>query len=154
MARRPLRNGAPTFSPTAPWLGHGGAFYVGARRRCRHPSVEPPVHFSRRQPRADAPLATVAESLRGISRHKVSPVTSPSADSNLVITELDARGEKPVISQHPRRAQPLADDEELYQWRHLIENFFCKLKEFKQIAMRADNSQQPSYIRDEYLNRP
>ncbi|SES13388.1 hypothetical protein SAMN05518866_1433 [Sphingobium sp. YR768] len=25
----------------------------------------------------------------------------------------------------------------MYKWRHLIENFFCKLKEFKQIAMRA-----------------
>jgi transposase len=25
----------------------------------------------------------------------------------------------------------------MYKWRHLIENFFCKLKEFKCIAMRA-----------------
>jgi transposase len=29
-------------------------------------------------------------------------------------------------------------DAELYKWRHLIENYFCKLKEFKRIAMRAD----------------
>jgi hypothetical protein len=27
-----------------------------------------------------------------------------------------------------------------YKWRHLIENFFCKLKEFKRIAMRADKN--------------
>jgi len=26
--------------------------------------------------------------------------------------------------------------------RHLIENFFCKLKEFKRIAMRADKTDQ------------
>jgi len=26
---------------------------------------------------------------------------------------------------------------EVYKWRHLIENFFQKLKEFKRIAMRA-----------------
>lgn len=26
----------------------------------------------------------------------------------------------------------------MYQWRHLIENFFVKLKEFKAIAMRAE----------------
>ena len=26
---------------------------------------------------------------------------------------------------------------DLYHWRHLIENFFCKLKEFKRIALRA-----------------
>ena len=25
----------------------------------------------------------------------------------------------------------------MYKWRHLIENFFCKLKEFKRIALRA-----------------
>ena len=28
-------------------------------------------------------------------------------------------------------------DAEIYKWRHLIENFFGKLKEFKGIAMRA-----------------
>jgi sn-glycerol 3-phosphate transport system ATP-binding protein len=43
-----------------------------------------------------------------------------------------------VISQHPRRATPLQIDAEMYKWRHLIENFFCKLKEFKRIAMRAE----------------
>ena len=58
-------------------------------------------------------------------------------DSNAIIAELNDRGAKIVISQHPRRAQPLAIDAEIYKWRHLIENFFCKLKEFKRIAMRA-----------------
>ncbi len=33
-------------------------------------------------------------------------------------------------------------DKELYMWRHLIENFFCKLKEFKRIAMRACKTDQ------------
>ena len=63
-------------------------------------------------------------------------------DSNAIIAELDARGAKAVISQHPRRAQPLSIDDEMYTWRHLIENFFCKLKEFKRIAMRADKTDQ------------
>ena len=40
------------------------------------------------------------------------------------------------------RARPLRLDHELYKWRHLIENFFCKLKEFKRIAMRADKTDQ------------
>ena len=31
---------------------------------------------------------------------------------------------------------------EVYKWRHLIENFFCKLKEFKRIAMRSDKTDQ------------
>lgn len=30
----------------------------------------------------------------------------------------------------------------MYKWRHLIENFFCKLKEFKRIAMRACQTDQ------------
>jgi 2-polyprenyl-6-methoxyphenol hydroxylase-like FAD-dependent oxidoreductase len=52
------------------------------------------------------------------------------------------RSAKIVISQHPRRASPQSIDTEIYKWRHLIENFFCKLKEFKRIAMRADKTDQ------------
>jgi transposase len=63
-------------------------------------------------------------------------------DSNAIIAELDERGAKAVISQHPRRTQPLAIDQEMYKWRHLIENFFCKLKEFKRIALRADKTDE------------
>ena len=63
-------------------------------------------------------------------------------DSNSIIAALNKRGAKIVISQHPRRAQPLKIDEEMYKWRHLIENFFCKLKEFKRIAMRCDKTDQ------------
>ena len=63
-------------------------------------------------------------------------------DSNAIIADLIKRGAKVVISQHPRRAELLAIDAEIYKWRHLIENFFCKLKEFKRIAMRADKIDQ------------
>ena len=63
-------------------------------------------------------------------------------DSNAIIADLNQRGAKAVISQHPRRAIPLQIDVEMYKWRHLIENFFCKLKEFKRIAMRADKTDQ------------
>ena len=52
---------------------------------------------------------------------------------------LNERGAKIVISQHPRRSSPLNIDAEIYKWRHLIENFFCKLKEFKRIA-KTDQS--------------
>ncbi len=63
-------------------------------------------------------------------------------DTDWIIAELDARGAKVVISQHPRRSQPLAIDLEMYKWRHLVENFFGKLKEFKRIAMRSDKTDQ------------
>jgi hypothetical protein len=61
-------------------------------------------------------------------------------DSNTITADLDERGAKVVIAQHPRRASPRPIDEEMYKWRHLIENFFDKLKEFKCIAMRADKT--------------
>src|SRR3954451_23465560 len=69
-------------------------------------------------------------------------IADKAFDSNAIIANLDARGAKVVISQHPRRSKPLVIDEEMYKWRHLIENLFCKLKEFKRIAMRADKTDQ------------
>jgi transposase len=67
-------------------------------------------------------------------------IADKAFDSNWIIENLDQRGAKAVISQHPRRAAPIKIDEEIYKWRHLIENFFCKLKEFKRIAMRSDKT--------------
>ena len=61
-------------------------------------------------------------------------------DSNVLIADLDGRGAKVVIAQHSRRASPREIDADIYKWRHLIENFFCKLKEFKRIAMRSDKT--------------
>ena len=58
-------------------------------------------------------------------------------DANWIVQDLDQRGAKVVISQHPGRAQKLKIDAEMYKCRHLIEIFFAKLKEFKRIAMRA-----------------
>ena len=69
-------------------------------------------------------------------------IADKAFDSDFIVADLNARGAKVVISQHPRRTKPLLLDHELYKWRHLIENFFCKLKEFKRIAMRADKTDQ------------
>ena len=69
-------------------------------------------------------------------------IADKAFDANAIIADLDRRGAKVVISQHPRRASPRPIDEEMYKWRHLIENFFGKLKEFKRIAMRADKTDQ------------
>ncbi len=64
-------------------------------------------------------------------------IADKAFDSNWIIEEMNERGAQIVISQHPRRISPLNIDAEIYKWRHLIENFFGKLKEFKAIAMRA-----------------
>jgi len=67
-------------------------------------------------------------------------IADTAFDSNALVAELNERGARIVISQHPGRAQKLKIDRELYTSRHLIENFFCKLKEFKRIAMRSDKT--------------
>jgi transposase len=67
-------------------------------------------------------------------------IADKAFDANWIIDELNDRGAKIVISQMPQRKVPLDIDLEVYKWRHLIENFFCKLKEFKRIAMRSDKT--------------
>ena len=61
-------------------------------------------------------------------------------DSNWIIEDLNARGALICISQRPQRLVPLEIDMELYKSRQLIENFFCKLKDFKRIALRAEKT--------------
>ena len=57
--------------------------------------------------------------------------------SDASTADLNERGAKIIIAQQLRRAKfPL--DGELYKWRHLIENYFWKIKECKCIAMRVD----------------
>lgn len=69
-------------------------------------------------------------------------IADKAFDSNWIIEDMNERGAQIVISQHPRRIQPLQIDREIYKWRHLIENFFGKLKEFKRIAMRSDKTDE------------
>jgi transposase len=48
-------------------------------------------------------------------------IADKAFDSDAIIAELNERGAKIVISQHPRRSKPLDIDAEIYKWRHLIE---------------------------------
>jgi len=61
-------------------------------------------------------------------------------DSNWIIERMNERGAKIVISQRPQRSCPLQIDGEIYKWRHLIENFFCKPKDFRAIALRCEKT--------------
>ena len=67
-------------------------------------------------------------------------IADKAFDTDWIIENLNERGAKIVISQHPRRSKPLGIAPDAYKWRHLIWNFFCKLKEFKRIAMRSDKT--------------
>ena len=55
-----------------------------------------------------------------------------------VIAPLETAGKTAVIPPKANRKQPRAYDKELYKARHLIENFFAKLKQFRAIATRYD----------------
>ena len=57
-----------------------------------------------------------------------------------VIEPLLAAGKKIVIPSKKNRKEPRTLDKELYKARHLIENFFCKLKQFRAIATRYEKT--------------
>ena len=67
-------------------------------------------------------------------------IADKAFDANWIIADLNKRGAKVVVSQLPQRKAPISIDLDVYKWRHLIENFFCKLKEFKRLAMRSDKT--------------
>ena len=50
---------------------------------------------------------------------------------------LDEIGINPIIPPKSNRSTNIEFDPEAYKWRHLVENFFQKLKEFRGIAMRS-----------------
>jgi len=57
-----------------------------------------------------------------------------------VIGPLTAVGKTVVIPPKSSRLKPRAYDKALYKERHLIENFFCTLKQFRAIATRYDKT--------------
>ena len=57
-----------------------------------------------------------------------------------VIEPLLAAGKKLVIPPKSNRKVQRTFDREMYKARHLIENFFCKLKQYRAIATRYDKT--------------
>jgi transposase len=57
-----------------------------------------------------------------------------------VIQPLEAAGKAAVIPPKANRKSPRSYDRHLYKARHLIENFFAKLKQFRAIATRYDKT--------------
>jgi len=80
----------------------------------------------------------VAPLIRGLCFEAL--LADKAFDSNWIIDELNDRGALICISQRPQRKNRLKIDDDMYKWRHVIGNFFCKIKEFKRIAMRSDKT--------------
>lgn len=57
-----------------------------------------------------------------------------------VILPLERAGKTVVIPPRSYRKSPRSYDKTLYAPRHLIENFFCKLKQFRAITTRYDKT--------------
>jgi len=61
-------------------------------------------------------------------------------DADWLRADLDGRGAAAVIPPRANRKASLDYDKAMYRWRHLIENYFAKLKEFRAIATRYDKT--------------
>jgi transposase len=67
-------------------------------------------------------------------------IADKAFDNDWLRQELNERGALAVIPPKADRRQPIACDFAMYCWRHLVENFFCSLKEFRRIATRYDKT--------------
>jgi transposase len=61
-------------------------------------------------------------------------------DADWLRADLDDRGATAVIPPKVNRKTIISFDRDMYGWRHLIENTFAKLKEFRAVATRYDKT--------------
>jgi transposase len=61
-------------------------------------------------------------------------------DANRLRKYLAGRGIEAVIPMRKGTSGHPAHDAEKYKWRHLVENFFCKIKVFRRIATRYEKT--------------
>src|SRR3954454_14841126 len=61
-------------------------------------------------------------------------------DADWLRADLDDRGAAAVIPPKANRRTAIHFDRDMYRWRHLIENTFAKLKEFRAVATRYDKT--------------
>ncbi len=61
-------------------------------------------------------------------------------DAGWLLAEIEASGAEAVIPARCHRTVPREHDREMYKWRHRIENFFARIKEFRAVATRYDKT--------------
>jgi transposase len=77
-------------------------------------------------------------------------IADKAFDNDALRALLNARGAAAVIPAKADRKTPIPHDAEMYKWRHLVENFFQRIKEFRRIATRYDKT-DASYAAALYL---
>ncbi len=61
-------------------------------------------------------------------------------DADHLRQDLAARSAKAIIPAKRNRKTHIPHDEEMYKWRHLVENYFSKIKEFRGVNTRYDKT--------------
>ena len=61
-------------------------------------------------------------------------------DADWLLEELDRREAEAVIPSKKNRSKARKHDRTVYGWRHPVENFFAKIKEFRAVATRYDKT--------------
>ena len=67
-----------------------------------------------------------------------------------LLEELNEGACQAVIAPTSKRKLQRTYDRHMYKWRHLVENVFCDLKEFKKIAMPSEKTDS-SFAANIYL---
>ena len=72
--------------------------------------------------------------IRGVSFEAL--LADKAFDADWLLQDLNQRGATAVIPSKANRKIQRDYDAEVYKWRHLVENYFGKIKEFRGIATR------------------
>jgi transposase len=80
----------------------------------------------------------VATLIKGVSFDAL--LADKAFDADWLLQDLDERGATAVIPPKTNRKIQRNYDAEVYKWRHLVENYFAKIKEFRGIATRYDKT--------------
>ncbi|GLU27977.1 transposase [Brucella sp. NBRC 12950] len=85
-------------------------------------------------------IGIVLRSGRGLNVSFGALLADKAFDADWLLSELDQRGTAAVIPPEANRKTQRDFDRHAYKWRHLIENFFAKIKEFRAIATRYERT--------------
>ena len=80
----------------------------------------------------------VAPLVKGVSFDAL--LADKAFDAERLLQDLDQRGATAVIPPKANRKIQRDYDVEVYKWRHLVENYFPKIKEFRGVATRYDKT--------------
>ena len=83
----------------------------------------------------------ITEAPQVIERAKGSNfIADKGYDSNAVVAAVELKGMSAVIPSKSNRKEKRDIDGHTYKERHLVENFFCKLKRFRRVATRYEKN--------------